>query len=210
VAGTHPLPGAPVLVGTEAVLYREGELRKGGPVGVVAFLDFDQELLAPRYRAAEEALALLARASRVVGGRQPGTKVLVQTRVPSHPVIDAALLADPGRLSAAEEPVRMALRLPPYSALAVLSGPGAAELAGLLAGWAGAGPVTVRNGDGLDVTGAFPAFSDYARAGALELMQVAEERWVVRAPDADALADALAAAGRPAARVRVEVGPVRF
>ena len=33
----------------------------------VAFLDFDQELLAPRYRAAEQALALLARAARLVG-----------------------------------------------------------------------------------------------------------------------------------------------
>ncbi len=41
-----------------------------GPLGAVAFLDFDQELLAPRYRAAEEALALLARASRLVGGRR--------------------------------------------------------------------------------------------------------------------------------------------
>ena len=38
-------------------------------VGVVAFLDFDQELLAPRYRAAEQALALFARAARLLGGR---------------------------------------------------------------------------------------------------------------------------------------------
>ena len=61
-------------MGTEAVLYRDGELRRRGPVGAVAFLDFDQELLAPRYRAAEEALALLSRASRIVGGRQHGGK----------------------------------------------------------------------------------------------------------------------------------------
>ena len=31
---------------------------------VVAFLDLDHELLAPRFRAAEQALALLARAAR--------------------------------------------------------------------------------------------------------------------------------------------------
>ena len=132
VAGTRQLPATPVLVGTEAVLYRDGELRRSGPVGVVAFVDFDQELLAPRYRAGEEALALLSRASRIVGGRQHGGRVLVQTRVPAHPVVEAALLADPGRLLMSEEPVRKALRLPPFAALALLSGPGAAELAGVL------------------------------------------------------------------------------
>ena len=82
-------------------------------MGAVAFLDFDQELLAPRYRAAEEALALLARASRLVGGRGRDGRVLLQTRLPGHPVVEAAGLASPERLSAAEEPVRQALRLPP-------------------------------------------------------------------------------------------------
>jgi len=67
-AETGPLPSAAVLVGTEAVLHRVG------PVDGVAFLDFDQELLAPRFRAAEEALALLARASRLVGGRRRRVK----------------------------------------------------------------------------------------------------------------------------------------
>src|SRR5690606_37381078 len=41
------LSGARVFVGTEAVLHRIPRAE------VVAFLDFDQELLAPRYRAAE-------------------------------------------------------------------------------------------------------------------------------------------------------------
>jgi primosomal protein N' (replication factor Y) len=53
----------------------------------VAFLDFDQELLAPRFRAAEQALWLLVRAARLVGPRRAalGTgagRVLLQTRVP--------------------------------------------------------------------------------------------------------------------------------
>src|SRR5262249_32038650 len=61
--GNGPGPDVPVVVGTEAALHRV----RG--VGTVVFLDFDQELLAPRYRAGEQALALLARASRVVGGR---------------------------------------------------------------------------------------------------------------------------------------------
>ena len=47
----------------------------------VAFLDFDQELLAPRYRAASRRFALLARAAQA--GRRPArrrSRVLVQTR----------------------------------------------------------------------------------------------------------------------------------
>jgi primosomal protein N' (replication factor Y) len=182
-AGKEDLPGTDVFVGTEAVLYRESELRRRGAVGAVAFLDFDQELLAPRYRAAEEALALLARASRLVGGRGRDGRVLVQTRLPGHPVIEAAGLAGPQRLSEAEEPVRRALRLPPFSALAVLSGAGATELA------AGLGML----GD-----------------DRIEVNPIGEGRWAVRAPDHAALADALGAVERPGERVRAEVGPVRF
>ncbi len=193
-AGSGPLPATPVVVGTEAVLYREGELRKGGGVGAVAFLDFDQELLAPRYRAGEEALALLARASRLVGGRQRDGKVLVQTRVPGHPVIEAALLADPGRLAASEEAVRKALRLPPFAALAVLSGPGARELADAL--------------EKLDV--AKVTRHGQTAAERVELSEVGEDRWVVRASDHANLADALAAVGRPSERVRIDIDPVRF
>ena len=57
VAGTR------ILVGTEAVLHRAED------ADLVAFLDLDQELLAPRYRSAEEALALLVLANGCsVGG----------------------------------------------------------------------------------------------------------------------------------------------
>ncbi|MCU1462781.1 MAG: priA, partial [Acidimicrobiales bacterium] len=96
------LTGAPVLVGTEAVLHRAGR------ADVVAFLELDQELLAPRYRAGEQAMALLARAARLVGGR--AGRLLLQTRLPKHPVVDAALYADPSRLAAAELAGRRALR----------------------------------------------------------------------------------------------------
>jgi primosomal protein N' (replication factor Y) len=184
-ASTREVPGTPVVVGTEAVLHRELELRTTGGVDGVAFLDFDQELLAPRYRAGEEALALLARASRLVGGRRRAGRVLVQTRVPEHPAIESALLADPARLGAAERPLREALRLPPFAAVALLSGPGAGMLAAALASLAASGRarVEVSGPDG--------------------------DRWLVRAADSSALADALAGAERPAERLRVEVGPVR-
>ena len=117
MAGDDDLAEAGVLVGTDAVLYRQSELRRGGGVGVVAFLDFDQELLAPRYRAGEQALTLLARASRLVGGREERARVIVQTRVPEHPVLEAAVRADPGRLTAVEDPVRappVCLPTPPW------------------------------------------------------------------------------------------------
>jgi len=180
-ATTRELPPTPVIVGTQAALYRERELRATGGVDVVGFLDFDQELLAPSYRAGEQALALLARAARVVGGRRRGGQVLVQTRLPAHPVLRAALLADPAVLSAAEEPVRQSLRLPPYSSVASLSGPGAAAFARELA--RASAEVEVKGPD---------------RAG----------RFLVRAPGPACLADALAATRRPRERVRVDVGAV--
>ena len=62
----RPCPTPRCWSGTEAVLHR---VRRAA---AVAFLDFDQHLLAPRFGAAEEALALLARAGRLVGG--PGRR----------------------------------------------------------------------------------------------------------------------------------------
>ena len=59
-------PTSPVLVGTEAVLHRVA-----GPVGLVAYLELDQELLAPRARAAEQALWLLVRGARLLGDGGP-------------------------------------------------------------------------------------------------------------------------------------------
>jgi primosomal protein N' (replication factor Y) len=169
------LPDTSVLVGTEALLHRLDR------ADVVAFLDFDQELLAPRYRAAEQALALLARASRLVGGRGApggGGRVLVQTRLPQHEVLDAALYGDPSRLAAVERARREALGMPPFGALALVSGDGAdAFVAGL--------------GQGVDVLGPD------------------DGRYLLRAPSHDALCDTLAAAPRPSARLRIEVDPLR-
>lgn len=110
------LPDAQVLVGTEAVLHRIGR------ADAVAFIDFDQELLAARYQAPEDAMVLLARASRIVGGRKRDGMVLVQTRQPDHDVIAAALHGDPERFYAAERERRKMMLWPPFSALARVSG----------------------------------------------------------------------------------------
>jgi primosomal protein N' (replication factor Y) len=174
-SSTVEMPGTDVLIGTEAVLHR---LSPADRFEVVAFVDFDHELLAPRFRAPVEALSLLALASRIVGGRS-GT-VAVQTRQPDHPTIRSALLADPGILSDSEVPLRRSLRLPPYTAIALVSGEGAAEYMAAMA------------------------------ERDVELLGPRDGEWMLKASDATALADVLTAVRRPAARLRVAVEPARL
>jgi len=172
-------PSTPIVVGTEAVLNR------GIPATAVVFLDFDAEMLAPRFPAAEEALGLLARAARLVGPRDGGGRLIVQTRSPDHAVLQAAVRADPGLLTAPELAVRTELGLPPVTALAQISGDAdqVARMAQALADQPG---MEVLGGDGAAL---------------------------VRARDHRALCDGLAAVGRPAGvggdRLRIEVDPRR-
>jgi primosomal protein N' len=104
--------------------------------------------------------------------------VQVQTRIPDHEVLRAAVHADPTLLALPERGLRLSLGLPPFGALALLRGPGAVAYA---EGLQAAGDVTVSSMD--------------------------PERWLVRAPDHTVLCDALAAVPRPADRLRVEVDP---
>jgi primosomal protein N' (replication factor Y) len=119
-----PLPAADVYVGTEAVLHRVRD------VDIVCFLDADAELLAPRYRAGEQFMALLVRAGRLVGSRARGGVVMVQTYVPHHPVLQAAVLGDPSRLWDDELAHRRMLGLPPFHALGQVDGADALEFVG--------------------------------------------------------------------------------
>jgi primosomal protein N' (replication factor Y) len=150
------VPDGGLVIGTEAVLHRIDR------ADLVAFVDIDNELLAPRISAGEDALALLVRAARLVGGRTDRGRVLVQTRLPDHAALQSAVLADPSRLTSAEDDVRQALRFPPHVAMARISG-AAAE--------------------------AFVATLD---APAAEITGPVDGRWLVRAPDPHQLADALA------------------
>ncbi|CAB4685477.1 unannotated protein [freshwater metagenome] len=167
--------GTRVVVGTEAALHR---IHKAD---VVAFLDFDQELLAPRYRAAEEAMALLVRAARVVGPRAGGGRVLVQTRQPHHEVLQGALLAEPTRVSDAERERRQLLGYPPAKAMAVISGASAQA-------WV----------------------DSFVAPIGVEVLGPSDGQWIVRAATHELLCDALSAATRPGGRLRIEVDPLRF
>jgi primosomal protein N' (replication factor Y) len=186
-AATGDLPAEPVLIGTEAVLHRV-EPHPGGSTSVVVFLDFDAELLAPRFRAGEQALWLLVRAARLVGPRAARGRLLVQTRMPRHEVIEAAVRADPGLLAETERPRRKLLDLPPYAALARLTG------------------------DPPALSAAAAALRAAGRDAGIGVSGGPDAAVLVRAPSAERLADALAdalAAGRPAGRLRAEVDPLR-
>ena len=183
VVGTGPGAsdgsGAPaaLYIGTEAVLHRV-------PLAdAVAFIDFDQELTAPRYRAGEEAFALLVRAARLVGPRSGGGIVLVQTRLPAHPVLAAAAEADPSDWLRAEVERRSAMRQPPAAAWALVSGAAA--------------------------PGYVETLSAGLHAEALDIAGPADGTWRIRSDNQSVLLDALAAAERPSGRLRVAVDPLR-
>lgn len=167
--------GTRIVIGTEAALHQIDE------ASVVAFLDFDQELLAPRYRASEEALALLVRAARLLGSRDLGGRLLIQTRLPDHDVVQAALHADPSRLSKADAERRELLRLPPSRAIAAVSGVAAQS-------W-------------IDALGS---------PSGVEVLGPADGRWLLRADDHQLLCEVIGAVPRPAGRLRIEVDPLRL
>ena len=183
-AATAEVGDADIVIGTESVLHRP-ELRRRRP-SVVAFLDLDQELLAPRYRVAAQAQWLTARGAQLLAGRpREETRLVVQTRQPDHEVVRALVKGHPALVSDAECERRRALGFPPFGALAELSGDDAAVLAAI----------------------------DALRGnGAIQALGPTDGRALVVAPDAAVLADALApahAAGRAAGRMRTVVDPPR-
>jgi len=173
-AESDEAPTTRVVIGTEAVLHRVDR------ADVVVFLDLDQELLALRQRTFEQALALLARGARLLGGRDHGGRLVVQTRQPEHEVIRAALRADPSIVAIAERDRRQAVGAPPYGAQAAVSGAGGGEF-----------------------------ITAFGQPSGIRIRGPLDGRWLLRAETHQPLLDALAATPRPSARVRVEVDPLR-
>ncbi|MFT7597249.1 MAG: primosomal protein N' (replication factor Y) [Acidimicrobiales bacterium] len=167
-----------IMVGTEALLHRVHV------ADAVCFLDFDQELLATRYRTAEQAMGLVVRAARLVGSRAGGGRIMLQTRTPEHRVVTAAVRSDTDRFVTEELAIRQSMGFPPYGALAEVSGAAAAELLEPLVSGPGVGEV--------NVMGPRP-----------------DGRYLVRAADPDTLADVLCSLERPKGRVRVAIDPPR-
>jgi primosomal protein N' (replication factor Y) (superfamily II helicase) len=186
-ADSGPIPDSVrVIVGTEAALHRVPS------ADVVVFLDIDSELFAPRFRASEQTIGLIARAAKLVSPAPSGPRsanrqgrVVIQTRVPEHEVLRAVVLGDPMRFTEAEIGRREVLRFPPSVSFAEVSGAGAASIVSALRETVG---VIERR---VDVVGP------------------PEGPFLVRAESPEALADALAECDRPSGRVRVEVDPLR-
>ena len=105
-----------VFVGTEAALFRVPN------ANTVVFADIDRDLSAPRITAPREVAALLLRAARLVGSS--GT-VVIQTRSPHHPLLQAFAHSHPARalldwgLKDIEQ--RRFFGLPPFSVMASVS-----------------------------------------------------------------------------------------
>ena len=124
------------------------------------------------------------RAARLLGDRHRGGRLLVQTRVPDHPVLLAAERGDPVPFVRVDATRRDGVGLPPYGGLAVVSG----------------------DEDAVDA-------AVRVLAPPLEVLGPVDGRALVRAPSTRELADGLAAAdlapARAVGRVRVDVDPQR-
>lgn len=105
--------GCAVEVGTER------DLPGLGRVDLAVVVDADGLMRAPHYRAAEDALRLMARVVAAAGeGR--GRRAIVQTADPGHPVLAALRRGDPLPLLESEIEGRAALGFPPHGELLVV------------------------------------------------------------------------------------------
>jgi primosomal protein N' (replication factor Y) len=187
-AATTDVPDADIAIGTEAVLHRAA-IRRARPA-LVAYLDLDQELLAPRYRAATQAHWLVTRGAQLLATRpRTETMLLLQTRIPEHVVVQAIVHAAPALVAASETEYRTTLGYPPFGAIAELH----AEAKPLDA--------TIDALRALDV-----------QSTGVQVFGPTDDRLLVVAPDWAALAHALEYAlplGRALGRVRAVVDPPR-
>jgi primosomal protein N' (replication factor Y) len=115
-----------LFVGTEAALHRVRD------VDTVVFLDIDQEISAPRYRAAEITLALVVHAARLVARKTSDGLVMIQSMLADHALLRGLAVHDLSEFVYEEMARRQLMQLPPYGALAQVSGTGVDQLADIL------------------------------------------------------------------------------
>jgi len=109
---------ATLFVGTEAVLHRVHQ------ADTVVLLDVDAELFAPRYRATEITLSMIVLAARLAQKRADGGRVMLQTHSPQHELFRAIESLEFNTLLNHECDRRRALSMPPFGALAHITGHG--------------------------------------------------------------------------------------
>jgi primosomal protein N' (replication factor Y) len=91
-------PGDGIMVGTAAAVKDVGPLR----VGLMAVLDADRARRRPGLAASEQVLATWFEAAAWAGPREAGGRVLIQTRDPADPAIQALVRSDPWHFHRAE------------------------------------------------------------------------------------------------------------
>ena len=107
-------------------------------VDTVVFLDIDQEISAPRYRAAEITLSLVVHAARLVARKRSGSSnksdglVMIQSMLADHALLRGLVSHDLSEFVEEEMSRRKLMQLPPYGALAQVSGTGVDQLADIL------------------------------------------------------------------------------
>ena len=101
-----------VYVGTDALLHRVSA------ASTVVFLDIDRDLSAPRMSAGRDALASVARAARIVGR---AGRIIIQTRQPHHPLLEALAGGHVDEYLRADTQLVRMMGLPPFSTVAVMS-----------------------------------------------------------------------------------------
>ena len=124
-ASTDEVPdvaGAGRHRGGAAPARRSRRARASGPSGLVAFLELDQELLAPRVRAAEQALWLLVRGGPPARRRPTAARCSSRPGCPSTRWCGRRAGAIRWSSPAPSAPVARALGFPPFGGLAEVSG----------------------------------------------------------------------------------------
>ncbi len=106
-----------ILIGTQALFQREPIL----PVGLVGIVDADSGLHLPDFRAAERTHQLLVDAVNLARPAPSGGRVILQTALPMHHVMQAVTAHDPARFYAEEIQARRLLGYPPVQHLIYLT-----------------------------------------------------------------------------------------
>jgi primosomal protein N' (replication factor Y) len=134
----------PIEVGSEA------DVAGLGTLDLAVAVDADGLILGTHFRAAEEALRVLARVAGRVGGR--GARALIQTHLPEHPVVQALRKGDPVPLLEHELAQRERFGFPPAGELLIVEARGQVpdnaegSLVDAAAGATVLGPATRRSG----------------------------------------------------------------
>jgi primosomal protein N' (replication factor Y) len=123
-----------VLIGTQLLL-RDDVVPRVGLLGVV---QADAGLSVPDFRAAERTYHFLLDASRLVEPRGAGGRLIIQSYLPTHHVIEAVVQQEEGRFRTEEMAHREALGFPPLLRLIALhiSGPAERSVAQAAQAWA--------------------------------------------------------------------------